>query len=86
MKSFWLMLQIFLYMVGFPWEDPEEARSKLIVAETLLRDILGKERGMIEVNEFELERLAPMVKFPEAYGISKTSLRSWPWASVLEMD
>mmetsp|Transcript_21637 Transcript_21637/g.47049 ORF Transcript_21637/g.47049 Transcript_21637/m.47049 type:complete len:220 (+) Transcript_21637:1395-2054(+) len=46
------------YMFDFPWEDPVAAQSKLNEAETLLLGILGKERGMIELNEFELERLS----------------------------
>ena len=47
---------------------------------------MGKERGLIELNEFELECLAPMAKFPEAYGIDHAKIQSWPWASVLEIE
>ena len=74
------------YMIGFPWEDPEAAQSKLNEAENLLQGILGKNRGLIELNRFELERLAPMAKFPEAFGIDPSRIRAWPWASVLEME
>jgi hypothetical protein len=72
-------------MVGFPWEDPAAAKAKLDDAERILVSYLGRERGRIELNEFELERLAVMAKFPEAYGIDPRKIQSWPWASVLEM-
>lgn len=70
------------YMVGFPWEDPEEAMAKLDQAQRILDRYLGRERARIELNEFELERLAPMARFPELYGIDQ--VKSWPWASVME--
>lgn len=74
------------YIIGFPWEDPEVAKSKLDEAQALLTCILGKEKGLLELNEFELERLAVMARFPEAYGIDKEKITPWPWASVLEVD
>ena len=70
------------YMVGFPWEDSAAAYAKLEEARMILENRLGRERACIELNKFELERLAPMARFPEVYGIA--SVRSWPWASVLE--
>jgi len=73
------------YMVGFPWEDEEAAKAKLDDAERILTSSLGRNRGRIELNEFALERLAVMAKFPEAYGIDSRTIRPWPWASVLEI-
>lgn len=70
------------YMVGFPWENPIEAMTKLNEAQATLEKHLGANRACIELNKFELERLAPMAKFPELYGISH--IQSWPWASVME--
>jgi len=70
------------YMVGFPWEDPVEAKAKLDEAQDVLDKFLGSQRACIELNEFELERLAPMARFPDFYGIDQ--VKSWPWASVLE--
>jgi hypothetical protein len=75
------------YMVGFPWEDQEAALAKLQEAEYILERHLGgfaSDRACIELNDFELERLAPMARFPELYGIDPRQIRSWPWASVLE--
>jgi len=72
------------YMIGFPWEDESLALEKLEEVRVLLKDTIGTNRSMIELNTFELERLAPMAKYPELYGIS--NIRSWPWASVLEYD
>jgi radical SAM superfamily enzyme YgiQ (UPF0313 family) len=70
------------YMVGFPWEDEHLAQAKMHEAQSILDKYLGKGRVQIELNLFELERLATMAKFPELYGIE--SIRAWPWASVLE--
>jgi hypothetical protein len=71
------------YMVGFPWEDKAEALAKLAETRAILLDGgLGPRRGRVELNTFELERLAPMARFPELYGIDK--ITRWPWASVLE--
>lgn len=74
------------YMVGFPWEDPAEAQSKLEDARHVLEHWLGSDRGCVELNSFELERMATMAKFPEAYDINPSMIRSWPWASVLELQ
>ena len=73
------------YMVGFPWEDSSESQAKLEDAKRILIAALGRERGHIELNEFELERMAAMAKFPEAYGINPTHIHKWPWASVMEI-
>ena len=72
------------YMVGFPWESPDEALAKLDEARRILEKHLGGEKACIELNSFELERLAPMARFPEAYGINRVT--AWPWASVLEFE
>jgi radical SAM superfamily enzyme YgiQ (UPF0313 family) len=70
------------YMVGFPFEDSVAAYAKLDETREILENRLGSERACVELNKFELERLAPMARFPELYGIA--SVRSYPWASVLE--
>ena len=70
------------YMIGFPWEDPVEAMAKLNEAKAILDKHLGDDRACIELNEFELERLAPMAQFPKLFGIDK--VQAWPWASVME--
>ena len=38
-------------------------------------------RAIVEHNDFQLERLSPMARSPEANGIEVTG--QWPWASVL---
>ena len=70
------------YMTGFPWEDPDEAQAKYHEVIELVKSNLGN-RGCVEHNTFELERRAPMAKFPELYDICKDSISSWPWASVM---
>jgi hypothetical protein len=70
------------YMVGFPWEDPAKAMAKLNKVQVYLHTFLGSDQACIELNKFELERLAPMARFPDFYGISK--VKAWPWASVME--
>jgi hypothetical protein len=72
------------YMTGFPWEQSQAALAKREEARAILTRHLGAERARIESNEFELERLAPMARYPELYGIDMRNIASWPWASVLE--
>jgi hypothetical protein len=72
------------YMTGFPWEESPAALAKREEARSILTMHLGAERARIEPNEFELERLAPMARYPERYGIDMRTIKSWPWASVLE--
>jgi len=74
------------YMTGFPWEDPEASQLKLFEARSLLHSYLGSSRGLLEHNHFELERLSPMAKEPEHFGIDSASLKFWPWASVVDYD
>jgi hypothetical protein len=71
-------------MTGFPWEQSQEALAKREEARAILTRHLGTERARIESNEFELERLAPMARYPERYDIDMRKIKSWPWASVLE--
>ena len=48
---------------------------------------LRKEPVLIELNKFELKRLVPMTKFPEAYEIDRKKIMPWPWVSVVfEME
>jgi len=66
-----------------------EAQSKLGVAQHVLERWLGPDRTYVELNDLELERMATtMAKFPEAYYgiIDPTTIRSWPWVSVLDMS
>jgi len=71
------------YMVGFPWEYPQRAEAGMEKAQILLKKHLG-EKGHLELNHFELERLSPMMKDPAAFGIDEKTLKEWPWVSVLE--
>jgi hypothetical protein len=73
------------YMVGFPWEKENEAADKMQIARSILQTHLGSDRAIVELNDFELERLAPMARFPEAFGIKRIK-DAWPWASVLEFE
>ena len=73
------------YITDFPWEDPSVSSSALEEARDLLHMHLGA-RGMLEHNSFELERLSPMAKNPEMFGINKESLQFYPWASVVEYE
>lgn len=77
------------YMTGFPWEDPQVSLDKRDEAAKLIQHYLGgeeekEELGELVHNEFELERLSPMAQDPERYHFDKTSLKVWPWASVME--
>jgi radical SAM superfamily enzyme YgiQ (UPF0313 family) len=74
------------YMTGFPWEDEGESQSQLEVARRLVDHHLGPRRGKVEHNRFELERLSPMARNPDRHGIDGASLKSWPWASVVEFE
>lgn len=61
------------YITDFPWENPSVSSSKLEEARDLIHICLGA-RAMLEHNRFELERLSPMAKAPEKFGIDKGSL------------
>ena len=71
------------YMTGFPWENPEEAQDKLQETRDTVEHHLV-DRGKVEHNTFELERLSAMAGNPRKYGIDEANLRTWPWASVIE--
>lgn len=68
------------YMTGFPRQSRREAALDL----EWVREQLARQPGLraiVEHNDFQLERLSPMARSPEAHGIEVT--RQWPWASVL---
>lgn len=70
------------YITGFPGE---ELRSELLLLEHV-RNLLDRPDldARVEHNTFQLERLAPMGRYPAKYGIRV--LGSWPWASVLAWE
>jgi len=70
-------------MTSFPVIKPATARHKLSEARAVLEKHLGN-RGMIEHITCKLERLSPMARDPTSFGIEKTSLKQWPWASGIE--
>ena len=70
------------YMTGFPW-DCEESDAKLHWVQDFMTSQLGN-RGCVEHNTFELERLSPMAKNPAKYDIDCSKLRMWPWATVVD--
>ena len=67
------------YMTGFVNEDPVEARAGVERVAHALRQ--SGNRGRLEVNEFQLERLAP-----EAGRGHLRITRTWPWASVCDWE
>ena len=73
------------YMTGFPWESTEESLQKRDEAQRVLKAHLG-DRGMLERNQFELERMSPMAKNPERFCIDGDSMKFWPWASIVEYE
>lgn len=71
------------YITGFPGQDPAAAAGELAWVREEIRQRPGL-RAIVEHNDFQLERLSPMVRHTEALGIAIT--REWPWASVLEWE
>jgi len=68
------------YMTGFPGQNRNDAAREL----EWVREELARRAGLraiVEHNDFQLERLSPMARSPEAHGIAVTG--QWPWASVL---
>lgn len=68
------------YITGFPWECETDAILEL---RWLRRHISGFPglKAVIEHNRFELEKLSPIAKNPEKYGI--VVVKTWPWSSVI---
>ncbi len=68
------------YITGFPHADADAERRERASVEAAIerRPAL---RARVEHNRFQLERLSPMGRAPERYGLRVTA--SWPWASVL---
>ena len=70
------------YITGFPGED---LRAELLLLEHVRQMIRHPGlQARIEHNTFQLERLSPMGRHPERYGVRV--LGSWPWASVLAWE
>ena len=70
------------YITGFPGED---LRAELLLLEHVQRLVQRPGlRARVEHNTFQLERLAPMGRAPEKYGIRVVA--GWPWASVLAWE
>ncbi len=68
------------YITGFPGQDPEAAAREL----DWLRGEIARRPGLhalVEHNEFQLERLSPMVPNARSHGLAITG--EWPWSSVL---
>ncbi len=68
------------YMTGFPGQNRVSAADELDWVRGQLESRSGL-RAIVEHNDFQLERLSPMARSPEANGIEVTG--QWPWASVL---
>ncbi len=71
------------YITGFPGENPARAQVQRASLKKRLRRF-RRLHARVEHNEFVLERLAPMAKVPDRYGIRIT--RQWPWSSILEWE
>lgn len=68
------------YITGFPGTSSAEERARLAWVRNEVRQ-RPRLRTVIEHNEFQLERLSPMGRNPEAFGLRVTG--EWPWSSVL---
>jgi radical SAM superfamily enzyme YgiQ (UPF0313 family) len=69
------------YITGLPGTDPRDEQRCLdmVVSEIKTRPKLT---AKVEHNQFQLERLSPMGRSPDQFGLFVTG--SWPWASVLD--
>jgi radical SAM superfamily enzyme YgiQ (UPF0313 family) len=71
------------YITGLPGTEPREEQRWLarVHAEIKARPCLT---AKVEHNKFQLERLSPMGRSPDKFGLVITN--SWPWASVLDWE
>ena len=69
------------YMTGLPGTDPREEQRWLDIVRNEIKT-RSSLTAKIEHNTFQLERLSPMGKRPDHYGL--IVMGSWPWASVLD--
>ena len=70
------------YITGLPGVDPAEEAHWLA---WVRREVAGVgPLAKVEHNTFQLERLSPMGKAPDRYGLRVT--RTWPWASVMAWE
>lgn len=68
------------YITGFPWESDACANLELQWLRQHIRGFPGL-KAVVEHNRFELEKLSPMAKNPEKYGIALD--KTHPWASII---
>jgi hypothetical protein len=69
------------YITGLPGTGPDDEQQWLAKVQAEIgarRNLVAK----VEHNTFQLERLSPMGKQPDKFGLVVTG--SWPWASVLD--
>lgn len=68
------------YITGLPGTDSRDEQRwlEMVLAEIKTRPSLT---AKVEHNQFQLERLSPMGRSPDQFGLVVTG--SWPWASVL---
>jgi hypothetical protein len=69
------------YITGLPGTDPREEQRWLDIVRNEI-ETRPSLTAKVEHNTFQLERLSPMGKRPDHYGLVVTG--SWPWASVLD--
>jgi hypothetical protein len=69
------------YITGFPGTTPAEEQGELAWVQEEVKLRRPNLRAVVEHNEFQLERLSPMGRSPEAFGLRVTG--EWPWSSVL---
>jgi hypothetical protein len=69
------------YITGLPRTDPSEEQRWLDIVRNEI-ETRPSLTAKVEHNTFQLERLSPMGKRPDHYGLVVTG--SWPWASVLD--
>ncbi len=69
------------YITGFPGTTPAEEQGEFAWVHDEVKLRRPRLRAVVEHNEFQLERLSPMGRSPEAFDLRVT--REWPWSSVL---
>lgn len=72
------------YITGLPQNDPSEEERCKATVENALKNRAPELVSKLEHNKFELERLSPMAREPERYGLRITG--RMPWSSVLRWE
>lgn len=70
------------YMTGLPGADSAEEAHWLAWVQAEVEALGGQAK--VEHNSFQLERLSPMGRAPDRYGLRVT--QTWPWASVMAWE